>query len=349
MAARSSARPSPPTRPVTIDTVAEHAQVSRQTVSNALNAPHKLLPATLERVTHSISTLGYRPHSAARSLKTQSTRLIACRLLPASTDGTDAVLDSFLHALCTAARERSYDVLTFSAATDADELDVLADLMSRRAVDAYVLTGTHSEDARRIWLREREARFVSFGRPWESGHTGDRWVDVDGAEGVRLAVEHLIGLGHRRIGFLGWPEGSDSGDDRQSGWERAIAAAALPTRGLLARCANTIPDAARAATVLLGRKQPPTAIVCVSDTVAFGAMQAARTAGLEVGRQLSLTGFDDSPVAPLTQPGLTSVRQPLPQVAGRVLELLLDEESASATSELVVPALVIRDSTAPPL
>lgn len=332
--------------PVTIHTVAEHAGVSRQTVSNALNAPHKLLPETLERVTKSIAALGYRPNDAARSLKTQATRLIACRLLPSTTDGTVAVLDRFLHALCTSARDRGYDVLIFSAATDDDELSVMSDLLGRRAVDAYVLTETHAGDRRRSWLRERGAPFVSFGRPWGDEDGPDSWVDVDGALGVTRVVEHLIELGHRRIGFLGWPAGSGSGDDRLSGWTGALNRARLPRRGLLARTANGIDEARSAANSLLQQDDRPTALVCVSDTVAFGAMRAAADAGLRVGEDLSVVGFDDSPVAPLTQPALSSVRQPLEQVAERVVQLLLVEPPDRPVRELIEPTLVIRGSTA---
>jgi len=111
-------------------------------VSNALNAPQRVRPDTLSRVLASIEHLGYRPNSAARNLRTQSTRLLGCRLLPSLQMGTGGVLDRFLHALCDAARDRGYDVLSFAASTDDAELDVIDDLLRRTAVDAYVIAGT---------------------------------------------------------------------------------------------------------------------------------------------------------------------------------------------------------------
>src|SRR5829696_407697 len=151
-----AAAPAPGNRP-TVESVARHAQVSRQTVSNALNAPERVRPETLARVLAAIDELGYRPNSAARTLRTQSTRLLACRLLPTLQMGTGAVLDRFLHALCDAARGRSYDVLCFAAASDDAEIDVIDDLLRRNAVDAYVISGTHYVDPRPRTLPARRA------------------------------------------------------------------------------------------------------------------------------------------------------------------------------------------------
>ena len=129
MAARA-----PGTRP-TVESVARHARVSRQTVSNALNAPQRVRPDTLSRVLASIEQLGYRPNSAARNLRTQSTRLLGCRLLPSLQMGTGGVLDRFLHALCDAARDRKLTVLLHGQAGNLglsyDGMQLLPELVRR--------------------------------------------------------------------------------------------------------------------------------------------------------------------------------------------------------------------------
>src|SRR6202050_1565973 len=102
----------------TIEMVAKQAGVSRQTVSNAANAPHRLRPETLARVLGTIDELGYRPSQAARSLRTRATQVIGCRLLPSNYGGTGGILDRLLHALCDAARSNGYNVLTFSAGSE---------------------------------------------------------------------------------------------------------------------------------------------------------------------------------------------------------------------------------------
>lgn len=351
-----ASKPVRPSGQATIATVAAHAAVSRQTVSNAINAPHLLRPETLTRVQNSIHKLGYRPNSAARSLRTQSTRLIACRLLPSNLLGTSGVLDGFLHALCLAAREFGYDVLTFSAATDAEEVAVFDDLIRRNAVDAFVLSGTHFDDPRTAWLLAHKADFVAFGRPWGQSRPRHSWVDVDGAAGLSLAVDHLVAAGHRRIGFLGWPVGSGSGDDRYTGWLSAMKRHHLPTRGLAVRGINTIEDGTRLATTLLDRAQPPSAVVAVSDALALGAMRAAESRQLQVGLDLALVGFDDSPIAAVLRPALTSVQQPLEAVAEAVIDVLLNQgllnqggdQRRKSQGRLVQPTLAVRASSGSP-
>lgn len=349
--AAAVAKPAPPSGQATISTVAAHAAVSRQTVSNAINAPHLLRSETLARVQNSIHELSYRPNSAARSLRTQSTRLIACRLLPSNLVGTSGVLDGFLHALCLAAREFGYNVLTFSAATDTEEVKVFDDLLRRKAVDAFVLSGTHFDDPRTAWLKSHQAEFVAFGRPWGQSRPRHSWVDVDGSAGVSMAVDHLVAAGHRRIGFLGWPVGSGSGDDRYTGWLSAMKRHQLPTRGLAVRGVNTIDEGTRLATTLLGRAQPPSALVAVSDALALGAMRAAESRQIQVGVDLALVGFDDSPVAAVLKPALTSVQQPLEAVAEAVIDLLLNhqgDDRRKPQGRLVQPTLAVRASSGPP-
>lgn len=339
----------PGTRP-TVESVARHAQVSRQTVSNALNAPQRVRPDTLTRVLASIEELGYRPNSAARNLRTQSTRLLACRLLPHLPALAGSLLDRFLHALCEAARDRGYDVLSFAAGSDDAELDVLDDLLRRTAVDAYVLSGTHHVDPRPGWLAARGAPFVAFGRPWGEPRASHSWVDVDGAAGVEAVVDHLVAHGHRRLAFVGWPEGSGVGDDRHAGWKRAVEAHGLPARGLVRRGEEGMATGAALTERLLAADRPPTAVVCVSDVMALGALRALDDRGLRAGTDVAVTGFDDSPLTTVVRPGLTSVRQPLEAVAEKVIEVLLEHlhgRRGTPAQVLLTPALVVRDSTTP--
>ena len=348
MAAARAPRARTPARP-TVESVARHAQVSRQTVSNALNAPERVRPSTLARVLAAIDELGYRPNSAARTLRTRSTRLLACRLLPSLQMGTGGVLDRFLHALCDAARGRSYDVLCFAAASDDAEIDVFDDLLRRTAVDGYVISGTHYVDPRPRWLAGRRAPFVAFGRPWAEARPAHSWVDVDGAAGVAKVVDHLVTLGHRRIAFVGWPKGSGVGDDRFAGWSSAAAAHRLPTRGLVRRAEDGLAAGAALTGRLLDAAQPPTGIVCVSDLMALGALHALDDRGLRPGVDVAVTGFDDSPFATL-RPGLTSVRQPLEAVAEKVIEVLLehlDGVRSRPARVLLAPALIVRASSEP--
>jgi DNA-binding LacI/PurR family transcriptional regulator len=335
-------------KPVTIEVVAARAGVSRQTVSNALNAPERLRPQTLVRVTHAIEELGFRPNQAARSLRTDATRVIGCRLLPSSAGGTGGVLDRMFHALCDEARSNGYDILTFSAGSDDDEVDVFDDLLRRRAVDGFVITNTHNLDRRPDFLVRRGARFVAFGRPWGVGRPRHSWVDVDGSSGTAEAVRHLAGLGHTRIAFVGVPEMSGVGDDRARGWEQTARQLRLPVRGLLARAEDGIESGRLLAARLLASPRPPTAFVCVSDAMAIGVLRAVEDRRLRPGEDVGVVGFDDSPVAALLRPGLTSVRQPIEAVARELVAVLLAELAGTSRRPariLLAPSLVVRGSS----
>ena len=335
----------------TIEVVAKRAGVSRQTVSNAANAPHRLRPETLQKVLGTIDELGYRPSQAARSLRTSATQVIGCRLLPGNYAGTGGILDRLLHALCDAARAKGYGVLTFSAANDDDEIGVLDDLLRRNAVDGLVLANTHHGDVRPGWLVDQGARFVAFGRPWGVARPNHSWVDVDGASGTSQAVYHLAELGHSRVGFLGLPQGSGVGDDRFQGWQSAVGALGLPATGLVARAEDGIVSGHALAGELMASADPPTALVCVSDAMAVGALRAIEDLGLTVGRDVSVIGFDDSPVASVLRPRLSSVRQPVEDVAYKLVEVLLAELLGSQrrpSRELLTPWLVARESSGEP-
>lgn len=349
MTAAPDPRTRVPPRP-TVESVARHAQVSRQTVSNALNAPQRVRPETLARVLAAIDELGYRPNSAARTLRTQSTRLLACRLVPTLQMTAGGLLDRFLHSLCEAARGRGYDVLSFAAASDDAELDVFDDLLRRTVVDGYVIAGTHHVDPRPRWLAGRGAPFVAFGRPWGETASAHAWVDVDGAAGIEEVVEHLVSRGHRRIAFVGWPEGSGAGEDRLAGWKRVVKARRLPSRGLVHRAEDGVAAGEGLTARLLDAGAPPTAIVCVSDVMAVGALRALDDRGLRAGVDVAVTGFDDSALATVVRPELTTVRQPLEAVAEKMIEVLLDHLHGTRTRPariLLAPALIVRGSSGP--
>ncbi|MFJ7997222.1 LacI family DNA-binding transcriptional regulator [Streptomyces sp. NPDC096310] len=334
-------------RPPTLAQVAQRAGVSPQTVSNALNAPELLAPPTLERVRRAIAELDYRPHQAARALRTRSSKLIGYGVHPMTHGDSGPVMDHFLHAFSRSANEAGYRVLLFTAPAGAEhEPDCYAELLREQPVDGFVLTHTFRGDRRPDWLRGRGVPFVAFGRPWSARPAGD-WVDVDGAHGTSAAVDHLVALGHRRIALLGWPKGSGVGDDRAGGWREAMRRHGLPVRGLRASAANEVGAARDAVAPLLSAGT--TAVVAVSDTLALGCYRALLESGRTPGRDVAVVGFDDSSAAGLLTPGLTSLRQPLPEVGRACTRLLLariKEPRGAPEQVLLTPSLVVRESSA---
>ena len=332
--------------PPTLTDVAERAGVSRQTVSNAVNNPDLLRPDTLERVLAAIEDLGYLPNRAARNLRTQASHLVGMRFAPAQEGTANALMDRFVHTLVEASHEAGYHVLLF-AGDDEDPNVGYDDLVRSHAVDAFVLTDTYLASPQTAWLQERGVPFVAFGRPWGRPEASHPWVDVDGAVGAELATEHLLDRGHTRIAWIGYRKDSAIGEDRRSGWTRAMHARGLPTTGLGARVEENLTSAREAAGVLLD-EAGPTALVCASDTLALGVFHELSCRGLAPGRDVAVVGFDDSQVAQVVPPGLTSVRQPLEQVAREIvtsLAGLLAHPPAVRPGVLLRPSLAVRGSS----
>lgn len=320
----------------TLASLARELGVSRQTISNVLNAPHKVKPATRERVQAAITAAGYRPSAAARQLRTQRSMNFGMRLFPATDGINGAILDRFLHALTETAQSAGYRLTLFCADSDEDEIRQYDQLLDVAGLDGFILTSSSPDDVRTQWLRERGTPFAVFGRPWDS--TGrlavadHPWVDVDGAAGTEEAVRMLLAHGHSRIGFLGWHTGSPVGADRRHGWERAMTAAGygqdVPVLGVEAE--DTVAGGASGTALLASRGA--TAVVCASDSLALGAMEKLREAhpdaflsGQPAGPdgRAAIVGFDDTPVAAAL--GLSSVAQPVEESARHIIRVLTHE------------------------
>lgn len=331
------------TRP-TLVTLADQLGVSRQTVSNALNFPERLKPETRDRVLAAIRESGYRPLESARALRTQRTRTLAMRLYPSSDGINGTVMDRYLHALVEAAEARGHRITLFTASSPEDEARAVAELAERKVIDGCILSDTVADDPRPGMLTEAGVPFGAFGRPWGDLSHAHIWVDVDGAAGTRNAVDHLVGLGCRRIGFLGWPVTSGVGDDRRRGWADGVASHGLAgTEDLLVGVEDSIGHGAEGAAVLLEREVD--GIVCVSDSLAVGALQQARWQGklLEAGEQTPIIGFDDTPVVKAL--GLSSLEQPVEKVASTLIDLLMRQltgDGMAQAAQLLPPTLHVR-------
>jgi DNA-binding LacI/PurR family transcriptional regulator len=341
-----------PVTPPTLADVAERAGVSRQTVSNAVNNPDLLRADTLARVLEAIEELGYSPNRAARNLRTRASHLIGLRFSPVQEGTANATMDRFVHTLVETSREAGYHVLLFAGEPGAegepdDPIAGYDDLLRSTAVDAFVVTDTYLGNPQAAWLEQRRAPFVAFGRPWDNLSAAHPWVDVDGAAGTELATHHLVDRGHQRIAWIGWRKDSFIGEDRRSGWSRAMHDRGLATTGLASRVEDTITSGREASAVLLDEARP-SAFVCASDTLAMGVLHTLAERGLHAGRDVAVVGFDDSQVAQVVPPGLTSVRQPLEQVAVEIvkaLEGLLAHPPVVGPGVLLTPTLAVRGSS----
>ncbi|MGN6218739.1 MAG: LacI family DNA-binding transcriptional regulator [Microbacterium sp.] len=331
----------------TVEDVARAAGVSRQTVSNVLNAPDIVREETRLRVRRAIAELGYRPHVAARQLRTQRSSTIGIHLDPYAGGISGVVLDRFVHALTEQAGDRGMRIQLYAARSPAEEIARMRELTDGGEIDAVVITGTFHGDPRTRWLAERDVPFVAFGRPWgedDFSAPSHLWVDVDGAAGTRAATRHLLGRAGSRIAFLGWPAGSGTGDDRERGWREAMDDAGA--RGERLVCEEDVAHARALVADCLDSLGMVDGIVCASDSLAIGAHLAtadARVAGLPV------VGFDNTPVVEAL--GLSSVEQLPERVAAGAIELLMGNTGRIISPRpatpghahvLVEPRLIVR-------
>lgn len=321
--------------------VAARAGVSYQTVSRALNGHPNVRPETLAKVEAAIVELGFRPNAAARALVRRSSRTIGLLTLPTTDYGpqTQAI------AIETAARDAGYRiVLTNAASTSVDDLAAGLRFLRETSVDALVVSVAETS------MLEALAQ-LSVGVPYvtlePTGLAFGHSVAIDQRVGARLAVEHLAGLGHRRLWHLRGPDGSIDAGARARGFAERTGELGLASEGTM------VGDWSADSGYAIGRRMladGARAVVVANDQMALGLMHACRDAGLSVPGDVSIVGFDDVPEAAHYPTALTTVRQEFEQVGTAAMRVLLDDLAGRAglVHLRIPPVLIERGSTAAP-
>lgn len=340
---------------VTIKHVAADAGVSLQTVSRVINNEPNVRPEMKERVQASIDKLGYVPSIAAQRMSGSKSYLILAindreRTIAdwQSRQGTDWVDQMLLGGMLTCA-ERGYRLLVELVDTHSDHVErELGAAIAALQPDGVIVTPPHSENPLITGLlAERNIPFARIG----SKEVGPGVAMTMGDERLsRLAVEHLVELGHKRIGFIAGPKEYSLAGWRIDGWEAAMTAAGLDHSGLCQRGDFGFDSGLVAARTLLDLPEPPTAIIASSDQMTLAALEVAKERGLKVPDDLSLVSFDNTPVVRFTSPPLTALDQPIAATAARAVEMLIDNGEGEAPEQPVVIEgdLVVRGSTAAP-
>ena len=326
--------------------VAQLAGVSTATVSRALNTPESVDPATRERVLAAVAKLRYRPHGAARSLRSQRSKMIG------------AVVPSFdyaLYARTTSALQQRLDARGYALVLAEHHYDLGAELriagqLTQHGVDAFVFVGLDHHAGLFSLLED-------YGRPyvltWGVDPMGRHAsIGFDNQAATHEITRYLFGLGHRRIGLLSAPvDGNDRARARGAGVRAALTEAGLT---LDERCVQYAPislhSAAEAMSRMLALPAPPTAVVATNDVFAVGAMLACRSAGVRIPQDISITGVDNTDLGATQTPGLTSIRTPVVEIgdaAAAQIIARLEGQPYEAFQSFPIE-VVHRGSTAPP-
>lgn len=332
---------------VTLKQVAQAAGVHFSTVSRALN------PATRDRVTPDVAKrviaiaerLGYRANGIASSLRTRRSRVVGF-VVP---DIGSLLFPPILEGIEQTLLEQGYMTIVGNTANDPERhRSVLAGMIERQVDGLILATATLRDPTVEEWV-ERRAPLVLINRTDESGQTPA--VINDDVRGVGLAVVHLAELGHRRIAHIAGPQHLSTGTMRLRGFELAMAERKM-TPSRIVTAASFSREAGRAACADLLKRDPGvTAIVAANDLIALGCYDALAAHGLKCPQDVSVTGYNDTPLVDMVMPPLTTIRirqREMGIEAARLLLARMEEEQASPGNVLMRPELIIRQSTAIP-
>jgi DNA-binding LacI/PurR family transcriptional regulator len=322
--------------------VAKRAGVSTATVSRTMNNL-PVRPGTARRVRQAIEELKYFPNTHARSLVSGRSRIVGLIV----SDITNPFFPELVKGFEDAATQKGYEVLLSNTEYDSSRMATGVRRMLERKVDAVAIMTSEMDRSFTQELAGRDIPMVFLDVGTVEKHISN--IKVDYASGISQAVEHLIGLGHRRVAFIGGPPDLKSARIRQSAFLKAMQKRGMGDPAWIETGNHRIDGGFQAMGRMLERTPLPTAVLCSNDLTALGALRAIRRKGLRVPDDISVVGFDDIALAEFTEPPLTTVRLPREEIAGKAFEALL--ASLSDTSRMgaeyqISPQLVVRESTA---
>ncbi|WP_028643621.1 LacI family DNA-binding transcriptional regulator [Nocardioides sp. URHA0020] len=333
---------------VTLQSIADRVGVSRMTVSNAFSRPDQLSAELRTRILAAAEDLGYvGPDPAARALARGRSGAVGIILNDRLSDAfEDAIASEFFASVADTLADNGLALTLLASSRD--------DYVPSRdvAMDGALLYICEPESVDLAWLDRRGLPQVAIDQD-KREHVAS--VNVDDRGGARSAAQHLVDLGHTRIGILtlasnaGGPSPSFPATQRMLGWDDVLATAGIEPQVATApyRPTSAAQEAARA---LLDRPDRPTAVVCFSDSFALGVVRAAESLGLSVPGDVSVIGFDDSPLAEVSRPPLTTVRQDVARKGGLAVASLLSVMGGQQpVDDVLLPTeLVVRESAGPP-
>ena len=334
---------------VTLKSLASELGLAEATVSRALNNYPDISATTRMRVQEMAKALGYTPNPLARGLARGVAEAVAY-IMPASVGGiSEPFVAQLLQGLGESLSKRKWDLVVVQTPTAEEEADVIDRLARTGKVSGVVLSRPYKIDQRISLLQAARLPFVVHGR---SKHSDDyAWYDVDNTKAFIEIVDHLVSLGHRRIGFIGAPSYYNFAQQRLDGFKSGMKANGLaPDEQLIEFCEMTDAGGANAAAVMLASDTAPTAIICATDMQAIGAIEAIRARNLTPGKDISVIGYDGLSIGKHCNPPLTTMAQPLVhsgRILGDMLLAVIDGADPKSLQELRSAELVRRMSDGP--
>lgn len=329
---------------VTSRDIAREIGLSQSTVSRALRGDPRVTPATRDRVREAAERLRYVPDAAARTLTTGRTQIVGVVVA----DITNPFYPEIVEVLHGELGQEGYATVLLNE----PRADDLAGQLRGRSVDGLIVVSALLDAQFAQQLPRLGMPVVLLNRDVDGADVD--CVVSDNVAGGALAAEHLLALGHTRIGLVAGPANTSTARDRERGMREALAQRGVPFDDALRRIGSFSHHSGHQGCLeLLRLPQPPTALVCASDVVAFGALDAAKRLGVAVPERLAVVGYDDVAMAGWEAFSLTTIRQPMAQMARRAVQLLMERlrpgsDGGEPQREVFPPHLVKRETTAPP-
>ena len=329
----------------TLEDIGRLAGVSRSTVSRVLNNQANVKPEVRARVQEVIRRTGYTPNIAARSLVSGRTGVIGL-VIPSRVHSLfeDPYFARLIQGITAASNQAGTTVSLFLFQTEEEESELYPRVVTSGMLDGLILTATRMADPLLSQVSPDELPIVIVGRPDRDGFS---YVDVDNRGGAIMAAQHLVGLGHQRIGLVGAPINTTAGLDRLNGFVEGLALSGMALNPSLRVDGDFSEASGYTAMRNLIPKQPE-AVFVASDNMAVGALRALREAGIKIPEDMAIMGFDGLPSSENATPTLTTIKQPVTATGARAVRILNDLVTGVATApvaELMPVELVIRESS----
>jgi DNA-binding LacI/PurR family transcriptional regulator len=329
---------------VSIYDIAKKAKVAPSTVSRALQDHPRIAEQTKQRIKRIAQEMDYVPSTVAKSLFANRTWTIGLVLVTIA----DPFMGRVVEGVEQAALDAGFNVFLSTSQNDSQRELAVIDIFQQRRVDGIIVIASHlfSRYAQHLDRSSPPIVIINEQEPGANMYS----VSVDDVHGAQLAVEHLIGLGHRRIGYVGISNRPKSNQHRLKGYREALATAELSFDPALVCTSNEIETHARQgeASVDLLLAAGATAVFCYNDTTAMGVLAACYRRGIVVPDGLSVIGFDDIDMAAYTIPPLTTIRQPRFELGQCAMHMMLAALDGQEPENQILPGtLVERETTAP--
>lgn len=335
---------------VTIDDVARQVGVAKGTVSRVLNNYTDVSEETRVRILKAVKDLGYQPSATARNLKRGRQDTLGIVIPVGHGSGADPFLAEFIDGIARALDDLGLDLLVTTAHSPDHMIESIKRLIARRKVDGFIVTRTEVSDKRIAELSAHGFPFVTHGR--SSLPATHAWFDIDNEAAFADGVRHLYSLGHERIGFVGGSLELNFARQRLQGYRQGLYGLGVAEDLALETLQDLDEKGGFAgAKALLSLEEPPTALLCVTDALAIGAIQFCREHGLDVGSDVTVIGYDGLPVGEYLDPPLTTFSQSAQEAGGRVARMLvdvLDGKDPRSLQALAQATLIRRASDGPP-